>query len=40
MKSVMHRLETLLIDMGINLRGRDIRVPKHFLDDPQIGTVA
>ena len=40
MKLVVHRLQSLLIDVGVNLRGRDIGMPKHFLDDAQIGAVA
>ena len=40
MKLPMHRLEPLLIDMGVNLRRRNVGVPKHFLNDPQIGPVA
>src|SRR6202011_518051 len=40
MKLSMDRFQPLLVDMGIHLRGRDIRVPEHFLDDSQIGPVA
>ena len=36
MKLAMHSLEPLLIDMGINLGRRNVGVPKHFLNDPQI----
>ena len=40
MKFTVHRLQSLLIHMRVDLRRRDIRVPEHFLDDPQIGAVA
>ena len=40
MKLVVHRFQPLLIDMRINLGRRNIGVPKHFLDDAQIGAVA
>ena len=40
MKLVMHRLQSLLVDVRVNLRGRDIGVPEHFLDDAQVGAVA
>ena len=36
---MMHRFQSLLIDMRVNLRRRNIRMPEHFLDDPQIGPV-
>jgi hypothetical protein len=26
----------LAIDVGVDLGGRDVRVPKHFLDRPQV----
>src|SRR5437660_12115498 len=39
-KLPMHRLEPLLIDMRVDLRRRNIGVPEHFLNNPQIGTVA
>ena len=32
MKAVMHGLQPLLIDVGVNLRGRDVRVAEHFLN--------
>jgi hypothetical protein len=32
MKPVMHRLQPLLIDMRVNLSGRNIGVPQHFLE--------
>ena len=38
-KLPMHSFESLLIDMRINLRRRNIRVAQHLLDDPQIGAV-
>jgi hypothetical protein len=40
MKLSMDRFEPLLIDMRVNLRGRDIGVAEHFLDDAKIGAVA
>ena len=40
MKLVVHRFQPLLIDMRVNLRGRNVGVPKHFLDDAQIGAIA
>ena len=33
MKLPMHSLQSLLIDMGVDLRGRYIRVAQHLLDD-------
>jgi hypothetical protein len=39
MKLAMHSFQSLLIDMGIDLRRRNVSVPEHFLDDAQIGTV-
>jgi hypothetical protein len=39
MKLPMHSLKPLLIDMRINLRGRNIRVAKHFLNNAQIGAI-
>src|ERR1700732_5377777 len=39
-KLSVHCLEPLLIDMGINLRRRDVRVSEHFLNNAQIGAVA
>ena len=35
----MHSFKPLLIDMRIDLRGRNIGVPKHLLNNPQIGPV-
>ena len=35
----MHRLQALLIDMGVNLRSRNIGVAEHLLDNTQIGAV-
>lgn len=40
MKFMVYCLQPLLIDMGVNLSGRDISMPEHFLDDAQIGAVA
>ena len=39
MKLAMHGFQSLLIDVCINLRRRNVGVTKHFLDDTQIGTV-
>ena len=36
----MHSLEPLLIDMGIDLGRRYVRVAKHLLDDSKISAVA
>jgi len=36
----MHSFQSLLIDMRIDLRRRNIGVPEHFLDDAKIGAVA
>jgi hypothetical protein len=36
----MHRLQALLIDMRVNLRGRDIGVTEQLLDDAEVGAVA
>ena len=40
MKLSMHSLEPLLVDMGINLCGRYIRVAEHLLDDAQVSPIA
>ena len=40
MKSSMHCLQPLLVDVRINLRRRDVDVPKHLLNDAQIGAIA
>ena len=40
MKLSMHSLEPLLVDMGINLCGRYIRVAEHLLDNSKIRAVA
>jgi hypothetical protein len=34
----MHFFEFILIDMGIYLRRRYVRVPEHFLDAAQFGS--
>jgi hypothetical protein len=39
MKLPMHGFKPLLIDMRIDLRGGNIGVAQHLLDDPQIGAV-
>ena len=36
----MHSLEPLLIDVGIDLGRRYVRVAQHFLDDSKIRAVA
>ena len=36
----MHCFQALLIDVGINLRRRNIGVAEHFLNDAQVGAVA
>src|SRR5689334_16391863 len=33
----VYRPKILAIDVSVDLRGRDVRVPKHFLDRPQVG---
>ena len=40
MKLAMHSLEPLLIDMGVDLGRRNVRVAKHLLDDSKIRAVA
>src|SRR2546423_10551260 len=40
MELSMDRFQTLLIDMRVNLRRRNVGVSEHFLNDPQIGAVA
>jgi hypothetical protein len=40
MKFPVNRFQPLLIHVGINLRRRNVGVPEHFLNDPQIGAVA
>ena len=39
MKSPVHFFESLLIDMRVDLRGRNVRMPQHLLDHPEIGSV-
>ena len=39
MKLPMHGFKPLLIDMRIDLRGGNIGVAQHFLDDPQVRAV-
>ena len=39
MELPMDGLQPLLIDVRVNLCRRNIGVPEHFLDDPQIGAV-
>ena len=36
----MHGFQSLLIDMGVNLRRRNVGMPEHFLNNAQIGAVA
>src|SRR5436305_7169910 len=40
MKLAMHSLQPLLIDMGIDLCGRYVRVAQHLLDNSKIRAVA
>ena len=35
----MRVFEPFLIDIGVNLRGGNVGVTQHFLDDPQIAAV-
>src|SRR5260370_4655623 len=39
MKLPMNSFEPLLIDMRVDLRGRNIGVAEHLLNNPQIGAV-
>ena len=36
----MHRFQTLLIDVRVNLGRRNVGVAEHLLNDPQVGAVA
>jgi len=36
----MHGFEPLLIDVGVNLGGGNIRVAEHLLDDAEVGAIA
>src|SRR5688572_12950427 len=40
MKAAVGVLEPLLVYVCIDLRGADVRMPEHLLDDPQVGAVA
>ena len=40
MKFFMDRVESLLIDVGIDLRGGDIGMAEQFLNDAQVGATA
>lgn len=40
MKFTMNSFEPLLIDVGVNLGGRNIGVAEHLLNDPKICAVA
>jgi hypothetical protein len=40
MKLPMNSFEPLLIDMRVDLRGRNIGVAEHLLNNPQIGAVS
>ena len=40
MKTAMHRFQSLLVDVRVNLRRRNVGMPEHLLDDPEIGAVA
>ena len=35
-----HRLEGALFDVGVDLRGRDVRMAEQLLNDAQVGTAA
>ncbi len=39
MKLSMDSLEALLIDMRVNLCGRNIRMTEHFLNNAQVGAI-
>ena len=39
MKLLMDRFQSVLIDVCINLGGRDVRVPQQLLNDPEIRAV-
>ena len=39
MELMMHRFQPLLIHVRVNLRGRNIRVAEHLLDDAQVRAV-
>ena len=39
MEPVMRVLESLAVRVGVNLRGGDAGVAKHFLDDAQVPTI-
>ena len=36
----MHSFKPLLDDVRVHLRRRNIGVPEHFLNDPQVGAIA
>ena len=40
MELSMHSFESLLIDVRVNLRRRDVGVAEHFLNNAQVRTVA
>lgn len=39
MKLLMNRLQPILIDVRINLGGRDVRMSQQLLNDPEIRSV-
>ena len=39
MELLMDRFQSVLIDMRINLGGRNVRVPQQLLNDPEIRSV-
>ena len=39
MELFMDRFQSVLIDVRINLGGRDVRVPEQLLNDPEIRAV-
>jgi hypothetical protein len=40
MKLPVDGFQALLIDVSVNLRGRNVGVAEHFLNDPEIGPIA
>ncbi len=39
MEAIVRFLDALLVDMRVDLRGRDVGVAEHFLDDAQVAAV-
>jgi hypothetical protein len=40
MKLLMDRFQPILIDMGVDLGSRNVRMPEQLLNDPEISTIA